>query len=441
MQDLLNTLMQAFAVIATLALQFIFWGTFAAAVVLISRSIGQTRQAAWKKFANAHGLTFRPGSFSLAGARILGIYRGRDLRIEAYNEGKVTYTRVKLEANSSDSEKWGESAKDIPASPTPQEVLNLLMPNGPLGTTGGKIEAVTGGKGLSYQHAGIMTNTDELHCACNLLSDVMDGYPAVAAIGGTAISSLQTIGRQNSLLAGVAIRVMKDIAWVTERQFGTRAGHLLCPHCLAHFYAHRADLPWQFDVTYYGCRLCNQTREFIDCPQGVVAVLDAAWTDAQVLRDGLLQVNWLARRALFDFTMVQIVQATDEDVERFAVQVGNDADLLRRPLFAAMRCVVNPACGLSENTLRILENTFGQVEILELARDYGSAAGSHADGELGSMDGLQLPPASREETTSLGASGQGRGWLETTGREKLAGPADFEGHIDERAISGHAGDD
>jgi hypothetical protein len=428
MNDLFNTLMQVFAVIATIGLQFIVWGTFIAALVLIGRAVGRTRQAAWKKFAAAHGLTFRPGSFSLTGARIVGVYRGRDLKIEAYHEGKVTYTRVKLEANSSGSAQPGESATDAPASPTPQEVLNLLMPNGPLGTTGGKVEATAGGQSLSFQHAGIMTNTDEMHCACNLLSDVLDGYPVVAAIGGTAVSALQTISRQNGLLSGVAIRLMKDIAWLTERQLGSRAGHLLCPRCLAHFYAHRADLPWQFDETYYGCRLCYQSREFIDCPKGVVAVLDSGWTDAQDLQDGLLRVNWLARRALFDFTAVEIVQATDEDVERFAVQVGNDADPLRRPLFASMRCVVNPACGLSENTLRILENTFGRVETLELARDYGSAAGSHGDGELGSMDGLHLPPGARGQTADLGASGQGRGRLETTDREKLAGLADLEGH-------------
>ena len=156
-------------------------------------------------------------------------------------------------------------------------------------------------------------------------------------------------------------------------------------------------------------RLCYQSREFIDCSKGVVAVLDAAWTGAQDLRDGLLRVNWLARRALFDFTAIEIVQATDEDVERFAVQAGNDADPLRRPLFASMRCVVNPACGLSENTLRVLESVFGSVERPD---------------EKVEDDGVQTSAA------GLARSRSAPGRL-----------ADFEGHIDERAISGHAGDD
>lgn len=75
-----------------------------------------------------------------------------------------------------------------------------------------------------------------------------------------------------------------------------------------------------------------------------------------------MQINWLARRALFDFDWVEIVQATDEDVERFAMQVGNDTDPFRRPRYPNMHCVIGPDCNLSENTLRILHRTFGEVK-------------------------------------------------------------------------------
>jgi hypothetical protein len=64
---------------------------------------------------------------------------------------------------------------------------------------------------------------------------------------------------------------------------------------------------------------------------------------------------------LFDCDWVEINQATDEDIERFAVQLGNDTDPLRRPRYREMRCLVGPECHLSENTLRILKNMFGQV--------------------------------------------------------------------------------
>jgi hypothetical protein len=115
-------------------------------------------------------------------------------------------------------------------------------------------------------------------------------------------------------------------------------------------------------ITYYGCRICGQSREYFYLPQGVVAVLDTSWGKVQAEEDGLLQVNWLIHRTLFDFDRIKIIQATDEDVERFAVQVGNDTDPFRRLRYQQMSCVVGSECRLSENTIRILERMFGQVE-------------------------------------------------------------------------------
>ena len=93
-----------------------------------------------------------------------------------------------------------------------------------------------------------------------------------------------------------------------------------------------------------------------------MAILDAEWTEDQAQQDGQLRVNWLTRRTLFDFDRVEIIQATDEDVERFVIQVGNDTDTFRQPRYKQMRCVVAPDCQLSENTWKILRSFFGQVE-------------------------------------------------------------------------------
>jgi hypothetical protein len=76
-----------------------------------------------------------------------------------------------------------------------------------------------------------------------------------------------------------------------------------------------------------------------------------------------LQVNWLRRRNLYDFGRVEIIEATDEEVERFAVQVGNDTDEWRKPRYKQMPCIVSAQCRLSENTLRILDRMFGEVRV------------------------------------------------------------------------------
>ncbi len=76
-----------------------------------------------------------------------------------------------------------------------------------------------------------------------------------------------------------------------------------------------------------------------------------------------LYVNWLQIRKPFDFDSVQIINATDRDVEQFCIQVGNDTDEIRQPRYKQMECVVK--CKLDQNTVRILENTFGKVKILD----------------------------------------------------------------------------
>ena len=96
----------------------------------------------------------------------------------------------------------------------------------------------------------------------------------------------------------------------------------------------------------------------------VVAVLDVGWTvETQNQEENLLRVNWLQRQELFDFDWVEIIQATDEDVEDFAMQVGNDTDDWRTSRYRQMRCLISADCKLSENTMRILRDLFGEVSI------------------------------------------------------------------------------
>ena len=51
----------------------------------------------------------------------------------------------------------------------------------------------------------------------------------------------------------------------------------------------------------------------------------------------------------------------DEEVERFAVQVGNDTDGSRRSRYQEMACIISPECQLSESATRVLDHIFGKV--------------------------------------------------------------------------------
>src|SRR5262245_36442491 len=84
----------------------------------------------------------------------------------------------------------------------------------------------------------------------------------------------------------------------------------------------------------------------------------------------LIRISWLAYGRLFDFDKIEIIQVTDEDVERFAIQIGNDVDKERRKIYSKMLCLISSDCGLSENTIWILTKGIGlDVRDINSVRD------------------------------------------------------------------------
>jgi hypothetical protein len=78
-----------------------------------------------------------------------------------------------------------------------------------------------------------------------------------------------------------------------------------------------------------------------------------------------VRANWTARRAVFDLDRVEIVIASDDEVELFCIQVGNDTDLVRRPRYNNMKVTISPRCQLETSTINMLRRTFGTVVVGE----------------------------------------------------------------------------
>jgi hypothetical protein len=179
-------------------------------------------------------------------------------------------------------------------------------------------------------------------------------------LGGEAAEALAKLN--DGPLEETAIWLLGSIEQETRRQLAWRASLIRCPTCLARFGPHSVGFSLGVSFTYFGCRICGQGRELLECPAGVTAVLDTNWTEPRSYQDGRLRINWLLERKVFDFDRVEIIQAADEEVERFVVQVGNDTDPARQPHYPQMPCWIASECRLSENTLRILGRMFGQIE-------------------------------------------------------------------------------
>ena len=313
----------------------------------------ENRKNPWQQLAASNNLDFVPGTFFNQRTFIFGDYRQHHLVLDTFqqNQGRrgVIYTRLTLFANLATDDDGEQKLLNIQNA---FAQLNSVHSKYPLK---GWVKSTALGQTVYYEQQGVEEDTEYLQSLFDLLSNVADMYPAVIALGGEAVPTLHDIiTNKKHVLNLVAVQLLQDIAEETTSRLKHKTRGLLCSHCLVSVAAHKVN-----KVTYYGCRVCGQSREFVEA--WLVAVLDREMGLEQMRQGDILRVNWLIRRDLFDFDEVEIVQAIDEEVERFAVQVGNDTDTVRRPRYKQMRCSISSDCNLTENTRRILQHMFGQV--------------------------------------------------------------------------------
>lgn len=193
------------------------------------------------------------------------------------------------------------------------------------------------------------------------INSIIESWPILVALGGEIVPNLLTAAQKNDNITSQALisRLLGDIARDTTTRLSKQTSYLLCQDCLTRCAAaHKIYLPWiKANITYYGCQSCGHSRSLINHNGDIVVVLDEK-RGKYYWQDDILRVNWLFYRKMFDFDKIEIVQATDEDVERFIVQLGNN---VRRSRYTQMQCSVSSDCDLSENTKRILQRMFRQI--------------------------------------------------------------------------------
>ena len=349
----------------------IFWSVFLFLLIILGvvfflgyggQMFRQTNTASWEELARKHNLTFYPGVFLEKGAQVRGQYRGYDLQLADVNLGLEIVLSASPPYQAAKHDKLG----DQPINP--EEISELLTWPQLSSTLRGYVRAEAYGQKFYYHSMATVDspadNIQDLEYIFNLLCDLADAYRKVFALGGEAVPVLQAHAAKFKTLSRIAEQLLRDISTDTTHRLKLNAPYLLCPRCLTCCGVHRTNqllIANHANITYYGCRICHQSKSFIKCPRGILAVLDSGWSGTQIHQKGVLYLNWFQHRRVFDFDRVAIIQATDEDVERFAVQVGNDTDPMRQPRYKRIQCVIGPECRLSKNTVRILQHTFGRV--------------------------------------------------------------------------------
>jgi len=109
------------------------------------------------------------------------------------------------------------------------------------------------------------------------------------------------------------------------------------------------------------CRVCGKSSRY-EGVEEVVGVLDNHGGCYPQQTEAVLRVNWLAKKLPFDFGRVELVEATDTEVEEFIRQIRYQADLRIQRRLPKMTCTVNAECHFQrENTMTLLRQTFGSV--------------------------------------------------------------------------------
>lgn len=315
-------------------------------------TVNQRINQGWQEVADALRLTFLPGQWYTE-ALLFGVYRGcrLDLAIGKEIDGD---DYIRLTASP-------EGSAATQPEPSKQTLWDLLTLSREPFHIKASISPQPSGRHFTYQQPGAEYDTRYLRFLLAFLSRLSRAYPAIAGLRAELGPSLQAIARCRGLsLQPVARQLLLDMGQEPGVEAPPNLNSVICQDCLAPYESTSSSLLPVDPNAVAACPVCGKRQGYF---AGIVeAVLDQNMGDAQIIQGVTLRVNWLKRRTIFDFDRVSIAVASDEEVERFAVQVGNDTDSTRQARYKVMACLVSPGCALSENTRRILGRTFGTVE-------------------------------------------------------------------------------
>ncbi len=158
--------------------------------------------------------------------------------------------------------------------------------------------------------------------------------------------------------------ILKNISYETKKKISDKVDNLVCPNCIVYFWKHKIKVPQSEEmVTFYGCRECFQSRHYVEWSKDkhIVAVLDREMDERDFIKNGIWYVNYFKLKTLFDFNLVELLKASDEEVERFCIQIGNDRDLYRKKRYKNIICTISRNCNLQVETLNMVPSLFKEV--------------------------------------------------------------------------------
>lgn len=324
----------------------------------------------WQQFAHQHDLTFTPSRVWHWDIDVKGRYQQRQLHITTLFEQSWTASFTAGDSIITHFDvsmpplrlSHGLLAKSQVAQDMPKNILALLSPD--IEFLYSKSESTVHflDHHLRYRYIGQEVGLAHLARISNILCEIVENRAVILAFGTKALPALRDIiYTTKHPCQQPATLLLEKIAEISlgQKEVDT---DFVCPDCLLYFETQSLNLPADTVIDYYACPQCQQNQN--PFTGQIVALLDDQITNRQHETTEVLYINWLHRPRDFALDAVEIRQADDQTVARFMVYLKNAAAGGEiRPL-KTMPCTLHHACPISENTRRILENTFGRLHVI-----------------------------------------------------------------------------
>ncbi len=324
----------------------------------------QRLEKPWKTLAQQYNLQF---DWSNEGRpmTVAGVYQGYNITLSAaYDQKNKPYTEFYLSPSNQNT----PSTDADPQLPwTSATLTELLQPHdwrARLSGDWGKVEGANriNEKYLTYVAPKFIADIETIGCLLDALSQLWHMYPQILAQPQAAVPVLQKLAMNQHEASSALARYLLEYLAEATQSLQNNYPDLLCQHCFHRFAKHTVNLSFASSVSYYGCRACHRTQDHITVRRVIAVLNETMKIDYKTTEQGFY-LNWALYQDLFDFDEIRIDQISDEMLERFVVQVGNDTDPTRKAKYDQMCCMVTPSTTLSENSLRLLRQQFDLIVV------------------------------------------------------------------------------
>jgi len=335
--------------------------------------IKQRINDSWQALADEHNLIFLGGGF-FKKVTLHGSYRQYYLNLElkkrTEHKQKLFSTYLTISSTQANSQKNTHQPSSQTKPVVIKDIVRFFNKPSLKFSLKAPLQIAENQQIITYNYNGVNSEKRYLQFLFDLMVDLLNLYPEIIEQEGDIVAGLLTMLNDDTHgLQLIAANLLENIANRTAPRLKDKTTPLICPMCLAHCIPHKIiktvskatvkvaikDVS-MLKVTHYGCRLCYQSKNFVEGQ--LVVVLDHTMQAERLEENNQLRINWFKHKNPFDFDVVEIKQASDEDVERFVVQIKNDTDPGRKEHYKTTTYIIALDCQLNHNTHRILERTF-----------------------------------------------------------------------------------